>query len=212
MHVIDLETWPRRKHFAMYAAMAFPHFGLCANVDISRFQPWARQQGLPFTVAVVYALARAANQQTNFRYRIRAGQVVEHEVVHPSSTVPTADDLFGFCTMPYAATWAEFAPAAQRCMAQAQANPTLEDEPGQDNLIFMSSIPWISFTSMTHPIHNHTDDSVPRLSWGKYFADGERVKLPLSVQVHHALMDGLHVGRFFQLVQELLDQPEALFG
>lgn len=212
MHVIDLESWPRRKHFAVYAAMDYPHFGLCANVDISRFQPWAKQQKLPFTVALVYALARAANQLTPFRYRIRNGQIVEHEVIHPSSTVLTDDDLFSFCTIPYAAAWAEFAATAERCIAQARANPTLEDEPGQDDLLFMSGIPWVSFTSMVHPIHMHPADSVPRLSWGKFFADGQRLKLPLAVQVHHALMDGIHVGRFYQLVQELLDQPEALFG
>jgi chloramphenicol O-acetyltransferase type A len=212
MRVIDLETWPRRKHFAVYAAMDYPHFGLCANVDISRFQPWAKQHGLPFTIALVYVLAHAANRLPAFRYRIRAGQVVEHEVVHPSSTVLGDDDLFSFCTIPYAAGWDEFAGNAARCIAQARANPTLEDEPGQDDLLFMSGIPWVSFTSMFHPIHIRPADSVPRIAWGKFFADGQRLKLPLAVQVHHALMDGVHVGRYYQLVQELLDQPPALFG
>jgi chloramphenicol O-acetyltransferase type A len=34
--------------------------------------------------------------------------------------------------------------------------------------------------------------------------------MPLAVQAHHALMDGLHVGRYYTVVQELLDRPEFL--
>jgi chloramphenicol O-acetyltransferase type A len=56
----------------------------------------------------------------------------------------------------------------------------------------------------------HPVDSVPRIAWGKYFAKDNRLEMPLSAQVHHALMDGIHVGRYFALVQEHLDQPESL--
>ncbi|MGK0468500.1 MAG: nitroreductase [Clostridium sp.] len=29
-------------------------------------------------------------------------------------------------------------------------------------------------------------DSIPRISWGKYFEESGKIKLPLSVQAHHA--------------------------
>jgi chloramphenicol O-acetyltransferase type A len=73
----------------------------------------------------------------------------------------------------------------------------------------MTSIPWVSFTGFVHPIHMHPVDSVPRFSWGKYFTDDDRIKMPLSVQGHHALMDGFHVGRYFQQVQKYLDTLES---
>ncbi len=31
--------------------------------------------------------------------------------------------------------------------------------------------------------------------------------MPLSVQVNHALMDGVHVGRYYERVQAYLDNP-----
>jgi chloramphenicol O-acetyltransferase type A len=31
--------------------------------------------------------------------------------------------------------------------------------------------------------------------------------MPLSVQVHHALMDGIHVGRYYEKFQAYLDHP-----
>jgi len=84
----------------------------------------------------------------------------------------------------------------------------LADEPGQDDLLFMTSLPWVSFTSMQHPIHMHPVDSVPRIAWGKFLQREGRTCMPVAVQVHHALMDGLHVGRYYQRVQELLEQQE----
>jgi chloramphenicol O-acetyltransferase type A len=33
--------------------------------------------------------------------------------------------------------------------------------------------------------------------------------MPVSVEVHHALVDGIHVGRFLERFQTLLRQPAA---
>ena len=85
----------------------------------------------------------------------------------------------------------------------------LSDEPGQDDLLFMTGLPWVSFTSMLHPIHMHPADSVPRIAWGKFFDQEGRTRMPVAVQVHHALMDGLHIGRYYQRIQEHFDHPES---
>jgi chloramphenicol O-acetyltransferase type A len=76
----------------------------------------------------------------------------------------------------------------------------------------MTAIPWVSFTSFAHPILSLPVDSVPRFAWGKFHNDGDRVKMPLSVQGHHALMDGLHVGRYYARVNAYLGHPETFLG
>ncbi|MEO1449114.1 MAG: CatA-like O-acetyltransferase, partial [Bacteroidota bacterium] len=85
---------------------------------------------------------------------------------------------------------------------------SLEDNPERDDYLFVTSIPWIHFTSFQHPINVTDPDSVPRISWGKFVKEGERVWLPLSMQAHHALVDGWHMGQFFQEVEKLFLQPE----
>jgi chloramphenicol O-acetyltransferase type A len=210
MRYVDLKTWPRRKHFEAFSAFDYPHINLCANVDITAFHAFVKQQSLSLNITLVYLFARAANAIPEFRYRIREGQVVEHDVVHPSSTIMTEGELFSFCTIPYVEDFATFAARAGRIIAQVKEHPRLEDEPGQDDLLFMTGIPWVSFTSLQHPIQMHPVDSVPRISWGKFFAEGGALKLPLSVQVHHALLDGVHLGRYYTQVQAYLDHPERL--
>jgi len=205
---IDIETWPRRRHFALYRDMDFPHFNVCAPVDVTALRRGVKAQGVSFTVAVIHAIARAANAIPEFRTRIREEQVVEHEVVHPSTTVLGQGGLFGFCPFHYVEEFSAFAPEAKRRISVAERDPTLADDPERDDLLFMTAIPWISFTSFQHPIHLSPIDSVPRVAWGKFFEEGDRLKMPVSIQGHHALVDGVHVGRYFEALQSLFHRAE----
>jgi chloramphenicol O-acetyltransferase type A len=208
MRIVDLESWPRREQFMLFSSFGFPHFSMVANVDITTFRPALKQRGLSFTVATLYVVARAANAIPEFRYRIREDVVVEHDVVHPSTTIQTGEDLFSFCTLDYTEDLSLFADRAAAQIERLKVNPNVENEPGRDDLLLTTSMPWVSFTSMVHPIPLHAADSFPRIAWGKFFRDGDSLKMPLGVQAHHALVDGIHVGRFYELVQELLDRPE----
>jgi chloramphenicol O-acetyltransferase type A len=76
----------------------------------------------------------------------------------------------------------------------------------------MTAIPWVAFTSFVHPIDLNPADSVPRFAWGKFFDEGDALKMPLSVQGHHALVDGIHIGRFYEKVQDYLHHPRAVLG
>jgi chloramphenicol O-acetyltransferase type A len=212
MRHIDLETWPRREHFKVFNAWDYPHFSLCANVDLTAFCPVVRQRGISFNVAIVYVLARAANAIPEFRLRIRAEEVIEHEIVHPSTTILTGEDLFTFCPFDYIEDFSLFAERAAEQIAYIKKHPTVKDEPGQDDRLYMTAIPWVSFTSFMHPLDMYPVDSVPRFAWGKFFEDGDFLRMPLSVQGHHALMDGLHVGKFYAEVQEYLDNPYIVLG
>jgi chloramphenicol O-acetyltransferase type A len=207
MRNINLENWPRYEHFKVYKDWIYPHFNLCANVDLTAFYPFFKQRGISINLAIVYVLARAANEIPEFRYRIRGENVVEHEIVHPSTTILTEGDLFSFCTFDYVDDFSLFTADAVERTAYVKKHRTLDDEPGQDNLLFMTAIPWVSFTSLMHPLNLNPADSVPRFAWGKFFEEGECFKMPLSVQAHHALMDGIHVGRFYEKVQEYLHHP-----
>ncbi len=212
MRTIDMQTWSRSEHFKLFSAFDHPHFGMCANVDLTTFYPVVKELGYSITVAIVYVLSRAANAIPEFRYRIRAGEVVEHEIVNPSVTILVDGDLFSFCTIDYIEDFSLFAARAVEQIAYVQEHPAVKNEPGQDNLLYMTAIPWVSFTSFMHPMQLHPADSVPRFAWGKFVEDGKFLKMPLGVQGHHALMDGIHMGRFYSKVQEYLHQPEILLS
>jgi len=210
MRRIDLDSWSRREHFRLFTGYDHPHFGMCANVDLTAFHAAVKGGGYSISVAIVYVLARAANSVAEFRQRIRGDGVVEHDVVHPSTTILAGKELFSFCKYEYLEDFVAFAAKADARTAYVLAHPTVADEPGEDNLLFMTAIPWVSFTSFEHPMHLQSPDSIPRFAWGKFFEERENLKMPLAVQGHHALMDGIHVGRFYEAAQACFDQFDTI--
>lgn len=207
MKYIDIESWERKNHYNYFKGLDYPHFNICGNLDITRFYGFIKENGRPFFITFLFMAVKAANGVREFRLRIREDKVVEHEAVSPSFTVMSSGAVFSFCTAEFADNYEEFFANASAEMEKNKAVVRVEDEPGRDDLLYITSIPWISFTGITHPVHMSPVDSVPRISWGKYFEENGRLKLPLSVQAHHALVDGSHTGLYFNTLQEMLDNP-----
>src|SRR4030066_1025880 len=101
MRTIDMQTWSRREHYEFFNTFNHPHFNLCANVDLSRFHPFIKEHGYSITTAVIYVISRAANTIPEFRLRIRAAEIVEHDSVSPSVTILVENDLVSFCQIDY---------------------------------------------------------------------------------------------------------------
>ena len=201
MQTIDIDSWPRRDIYKFYSGLDYPHFNICAEIDITRLHRQCRQSGISRFNGVLYGVSRIANEIEEFRQRIRAEEVVQHQVVHPSYTVLTDDNTFCFCETKYSDDITIFSDRTDRAILRAKQEPSLEDEPGRDDYLFISSLPWVRFTSVSHPIHMNPVDSIPRITWGRFSEVHKRVTMPLSIQVHHGLADGYHVGRFFELFQ-----------
>lgn len=207
MNYIDMEKWSRKDHFNYFRQLDYPHFNICANIDITAFYRYIKENGLPFFISVLYASTKTANSIKEFRYRIREDKVVEHDIVSPSFTVMTEGEVFSFCTAQFRDSYKDFKANALLEIEKIKNNVSIKDEPGRDDLLYVTCIPWVSFTSITHPVQMNPVDSIPRISWGKYFEESGKIKLPLSVQAHHALVDGVHVGRFFSTLQDVFDNP-----
>lgn len=212
MKEVDFGSWPRREHYELFHRADYSHFNICANVDVSLFHEFVKREGLSFYYSMVWISSTVANQIAEFRYRIRDGKVVLHECVHPSFTDLTNsdNDLFKMVTVDLEDNMCDF---MAKCRVQSE-NQTryfpFDEIAGRDDLLYITCIPWVSFTMLTHTMQLNRDDSIPRISWGKYFQQDRRLLMPFSVQVNHALADGIHVGRYFEQLQQMLSTPGSL--
>ncbi|MEM8901279.1 MAG: chloramphenicol acetyltransferase [Bacteroidota bacterium] len=212
MKEIDISTWNRQKHFGFFNALDYPHFNICANVDIKVLYDYCKQTDLSIFKAILYIASKTANAIPEFKQRVRGEKVIEHDMVHPSYTSMTEENVFTFTDTWYHPDPKQFLQNSEEAEAAVKQEASLEDNPHRDDYLFISSLPWIHFTSFVHPVHIAEVDSVPRLTWGKYLKSGEQILLPFSVQAHHALVDGWHTGEYFRLLQEDLNKPEEVFG
>jgi chloramphenicol O-acetyltransferase type A len=208
MKYIDKKTWDRKEHFEFFYRSDYPQYNVCMNLDISRFLPYVKDQKLPFYFATIYAVMEVVNTLDDFRYRIRNSEVVLHDKVHPSFTYLDSKEksgLFKVVTVDMADNLPDFVKTAGETARSQKEYFPLETLTGRDDLIYITCLPWISFTHASHTITLNRDDSVPRISWGKYFTQGNSVLLPFSVQVNHAVADGYQVGVLVEKLQNYLD-------
>jgi len=205
--IIDSSTWSRREAFELFRGFGFPYLSVTAEIDVTALRRTHRKLGASFTVGLVYALARSANEVPALRQRLRGDVAIEHATAHPSITVLAKGDLFRFATLHYDPDFRRFAVDATERIERAQQAETLWSEPDRDDLLYMTALPWVSFTALVHPVPLDPPCSVPRFAWGRFRANGRRTVLPLNIQAHHALVDGMDVGRFFARAEEVAARP-----
>jgi len=211
---LDIESWSRRDLFHFFKDYDQPFFNICAHLDVTGLVRLTRsRQGLPFFLTYHYLALRAANEVEPFRYRLRGGRVLVHDRIDMGTTVLLGDERFAFCYFEDDDDFARFAAKAGAALEHLRAGGgLLEPRDDRDDLVHCSVIPWVSFTSFAHARKLGRQDSVPKLVFGRYFEDRGVFKMPVSVEVHHALMDGLHVGRYFEILESYFARPGAVLG
>ncbi len=209
---LDLSSWPRRKHFDLFRQYERPFFNICANLDVTALLDAVRvEPRKSFFLSALYFSIKAANEIEPFRYRLRGDQILVHDVVHPSSTVLRDDETFGFAYFRFEQDFDRFHEQGTHVIREVKETTAVDPHDDLDDQIHYSVIPWISFTSFAHARRFGTEDSTPKIVFGKYFTEDGTTRLPVSVDVHHALMDGIHVGRYFDLLGTYLAAPGDYF-
>jgi chloramphenicol O-acetyltransferase type A len=202
MKVIDMATWPRKSQYDFFKQLPAPHFSITSSVSVAKLVHQRDLEGISLFNAILYCIMTAANAVPELRLRFREDTVVEHDLVHASATVPIDGDRFAFCGIKYVPEWEAFNASCVDALEKAkQQNELQEHIDNSDEWIFLSCLPWMNFTALTNP-NGGPDDCIPRISWGKLDNQGSNWTIPVAVQVHHALVDGVHVGKFYQALAE----------
>lgn len=205
MKYLDLDTWPRRRHFDYFRQYAQPFFSITASVDVTALFERSRGPGAPaFSALYHHAALLAANRIECFRYRLDGEHVAVHDIIHGGTTVLLGSGSFTFCYFEFHEDLAVFAEAMRESIDAAQrSSGPLDPQDERTDLIHFTSIPWVRFTGVMHPRRPVEGDSIPKIAFGKATEDRGRMAMPVAVDAHHALVDGLHVGLFFEQMQVL---------
>jgi chloramphenicol O-acetyltransferase type A len=193
-HFLDLPSWKRREHFALFRDAAQPFFSVTVDVDVTALYERSREPAAPsFLVQSLFQVMRAARETPAFGLRMRGDHVWVHHALHLSTTVMRADETFGFAVFPPADSLAEFTSRAEAEIERARKVSPLTIPDG-DDIVYHSTLPWLRFTSFTNAID--AGDSIPRVVFGQRYREGTAWRMPVAVEVHHALVDGADVAKF----------------
>ena len=205
---IDVEKWNRREHFAFFSGMDDPFYGLVTDVDCTQALKFAKDNSISFFALYLHKSLQAINRIYNFKLRVVDGEVYQYEVIHASATLGREDGTFGFSFISATDNFDQFQRALKSEIEEVARSQGLRQNEHARRLdvIHYSTIPWNKFTGLTHAKSFNTGDSIPKITFGRYFQDGDKMRLPLSIDVHHGLVDAIHIGQFLNAFQEELDK------
>lgn len=202
---INIDTWPRRATYEFFSDYADPFFNFTANVDATHLYRFCRENSLLFSVAGLFCSLVAANEIREFRIRKVDGRLVEYDRIDGTQTILNDDETFSFCYFEMKDDIFAFDHAGRGSLEKYRVLKTFDVERHRVDLIYCSVIPWVSFTSFKHASRLDPNITVPRVVFGRMFDEGSARKMPISVEANHAIMDGIHVGKFFNRFQEIAD-------
>ncbi len=206
MKYLNIDHWNRKDHYKFFSSFTEPFFGVTVTVDVTRLYEKAKDTNTSLYIQYLHKSLVAANGVEAFRYRIEEDQrIVIYDTVGASATVPRADSTFGFSYMPYHHSYNQFSKIASDEMRRVKQSTGLDINVAPPNVIFYSSLPWLDFTSVSHARNFAYPSSNPMITFGKINITNGRRSMPMSIHVHHGLMDGIHVAEYVENYQTLIN-------
>lgn len=202
--VIDINTWTRAPQYKLFRNFEKPHYATTVRMDVTALMAAKTARGVSPYRGSLYAIAAGLHDVPALRTRFKGDVVTQYDRIDLSMTVPRADGSFGFGYLAFDPDFAAFDAAAKGEIDRARTAPVEPDKDGRNDLAYLSCTPWLDYVSITNAMPSR-EDCIPRIGWGKIVADRDRFVMSMTIEVHHAIADGLHVGAFFDATQSTLN-------
>lgn len=200
---INTNEWSRKPQFDFFKTYENPFFNITANVEVTNLVNFCKNTGESFFLNSLFIGAKINNQIEEFRLRIREDEVIVHDKINFGAPVMHEDKTFTFCYFKYFDDREEFIRNGEASLKDEKENPSFNPRHDEDDIIHFSVLPWINFTSIKHARRIPVTDSVPKIVYGKYTESNGKYFMPISLELHHALLDGYHAGLFYQMWEEI---------
>lgn len=204
--IIDINNWERKEQYLFFKQFEEPFFGITVEVDCTNAYLYCKQNNISFFNYYLHKSLLAVNEISSFKYRIVDDMVFEYTKINASPTIARKNGTFGFSYIEFKKDFNLFDEEAKKIIHQVKNSSKFIPATSGENMIHYTVLPWIKFTALNHARCFSFNDSIPKISIGKCTLINNKYIMPMSIHVHHALMDGYHVGLYINRFQELMDK------
>lgn len=207
--VIDLETYYRKGVFRHFSEDCRCSTSMTARLDVTPLVEHSRRAGTKFYINFLYILSKVLNSREDYRmgYLWQTGELICYDVIHPTQYVFHEDTET--CTPVYTTydpDYETFYANAVRDVERAQQTRAYGlDAQNHPNWFDASYISWLSYDSLNIELPDGHLFFAPIVNWGRYRREGDRLMMPVSVRLNHAVADGYLVAKVFDLLQREID-------
>lgn len=198
--------WNRKPYFDYYFHTIKTKYNVNYHLDITELLAEIKKYNLKFYPTFLYVTMRVVNQNKEFRMSFDDNnRLGTWNYVVPSYTIFHNDDKT------FSDIWSEYSPIFKDFYEQViEDMDTYKDvkkikakENRPANFCPISAIPWLSFHSISQDTYSDSSLLFPIVRFGKYYNNGDKVLLPFSIFVNHAIADGYHTSKLINEIEEL---------
>ncbi len=204
---IDMQNWNRKNSYNNYFDSVPCTYSMTLNLDITNFLKVLRENQQKFFPVMLYAISQIVNLHKEFRMDIdENNNVGYYDYSNPCYTVfhdetETITNIWTEHTKDLKLFLTNYNDDILKYKSDFHNSKSLVGK----NYFNVSCIPWTSFTGFNLNLQKGYEYLPPIFTIGKYFYDGDKILLPLAIQVHHAVCDGFHLSRFVNELQDYID-------
>ncbi len=208
---IELDTWDRKENYVWFTTKCRCKINMTVNIDVTTLIRKIKEKKIRCYPTFTYIVSRVLNANKEFKMSYdKEGNLGVYDIIHPRYPIFHEEDKR------ISILWTEYSDdfkvfydrfindintyGKKRSMRAKGEYPL--------NCFDMSSLPWSSFTSFECQSTSDVVLLAPFVMVGKFFEFGEKLLLPVSISVHHAVCDGYHVCKFFNEFQKLADEVD----
>lgn len=197
-NLIDLEKWERKEYYLHFINEVRCTYSVTVNLDITKLK------GRRLYPSMIWLLTKTVNLFPEFRTALTDEGLGIYDNMHPAYTIFDKEKkLFSAIWTEFNEDYGKFLKAYEDDSAKFSLSAKYSPKPQRPNNSFdISMVPWISFTAFDINVFDDGKYLLPIFTMGKFFDEGEKRILPFAIQVHHAVCDGYHVGKFIETLQE----------
>ena len=209
MHEIDLKNWNRYTQYKWFSSFSNPTYSVNKEIDVTNLVKYVKKENKSFFICFLYILTRGLNSIPELRIRYVDEKVIMYDDINPAYTVMTKIGTFENVSSKNYDDFKEFYKNTKKDIEKVKQEEKIKDTYNENNLYneyYITCLPWIDFTSVTHPIPDDLESlSVPRICFGKYNKVNDRYLMMLNINVNHAFVDGYPLSQVFINIQDMLD-------
>ncbi len=203
---INLETWDRGKLFQFYIDNLRCVMSMTVDIDVAPLKTLVNAHGLKFYPTMMWIVSKVINSHDEFKYNFDGDKLIRWDYVSPYyADFHKEDEKFVKLVTEYADDLFEFHARYLADQEKYKDFRAFDQTDVPKNTFDVSCLPWVQYKSFDIHVFDSGKYLAPVVTWGKYTIENDKMTMPLSMNIHHAVADGFHLCRFFNEVQELIN-------
>ncbi len=207
-NIIDMNTWNRKDCFNHFFNNAKCTYSITVNIDITNLYSYLKVNKLRLYPTFTWIVSKAINKHEEFKMAFdNEGRLGFFDEIGPSYSV--LDDETKVMNNLYTAfnnVFSSFYKGMENDLNNFKKDASFTTQ-FQNNFFIVSCLPWFNYTSFNVNNEGSSSFLFPMVTWGKFFEEGNKILMPVTIQVHHAVADGYHCSLFFSDLKEISSNP-----